>query len=133
MTYIIRLPWPPAKSSPNGSQRDFHGKARAGKAYKEACAWECKIRDIKPVDFDTADVTITFFPPDKRRRDLDNLLASAKRGLDAVSEAIGVDDGKWHRVTLERGPVVGNGCLLVQVQPYTAERRVTVPLEGQIS
>ena len=37
----LTLPWPPAKSSPNGPQGDFYGKAAAGKKYKNACLLEC--------------------------------------------------------------------------------------------
>src|SRR3546814_7576318 len=50
-----------------------------------------KAARLKPVDGPMA-LRIEFYPPDKRRRDLDNMLASFKYGIDAVAEAMGVDD-----------------------------------------
>ena len=48
------------------------------------------------------DLDITFHPPDNRRRDLDNMLASIKSGLDGISDALGVDDSTW-TLTIRRG------------------------------
>ena len=45
---------------------------------------------------------ITFHAPDNRHRDMDNMLASIKAGIDAVAKAIEVDDSRWDLV-LERG------------------------------
>jgi len=126
--YLIRLPWPPAKTSPNASkQGDWRAKSGAAKAYKQTCAWECRIRQVRPVQADAVDVEITFCPPSLRRYDLDNLLARAKQGLDAVAEAIGVDDGDWRSVRLVRGEKAKNGCVMVHVNPL-----VNVPVIGEI-
>lgn len=57
---------------------------------------------------------ITFNPPDRRKRDLDNLLASIKSHLDGVADVIGVDDSKWG-LTLVRGEVVKGGAVKVEV------------------
>jgi crossover junction endodeoxyribonuclease RusA len=113
---LVRLPWPPAKSSPNGGQRDFRGKARAGKAYKDTCAKECWAQAIRRMDADAASVVVTFHPPIARAYDLDNALAKAKRGLDAVSEAVGIDDAKWSEIRLKRGEKVKGGCVLVELR-----------------
>jgi len=37
-------------------------------------------------------VKITFYPPDKRHRDADNMIASMKAGFDGVADALKVDD-----------------------------------------
>ena len=63
------------------------------------------------------EVNIIFCPPDNRRRDLDGCLTRAKRGLDALSEAIGVDDSRWNVITLERGDKVRGGSVIVSVIP----------------
>lgn len=61
------------------------------------------------------DVKVIFYPPNKRRRDMDNMLASIKAALDAVSEAWGVDDSRF-RLTLEVACVVKGGSVLLEVQ-----------------
>ena len=61
-----------------------------------------------------AHVTLCFCPPDRRRRDLDNLLASFKQGIDAISEAMGVDDSKFS-YTLTRGEPVKGGVVQVTI------------------
>lgn len=113
--YLIRLPWPPAKSSPNGSQGDYHGKAKAGAAYKLTCGQECMAQGVRRQTWDGADVSITFHPPTLRAYDLDNALAKCKRGLDAISEALGVDDADWLSMTLHRGDKVKGGCVMVDI------------------
>jgi crossover junction endodeoxyribonuclease RusA len=114
--YLIRLPWPPAKSSPNGSQGDYRGKARAGAAYKATCGKVCMEYGVRRQPWGGADVSITFHPPTARAYDLDNALAKCKRGLDALSEAVGVDDADWLSMTLHRGEKVKGGCVLVHLK-----------------
>jgi len=54
-------------------------------------------------------VTITAFPPDKRKRDLDNLL---KAPLDALQFLYG-DDSKICELTIKRGAVMkGSRCFI---------------------
>lgn len=115
--YLIRLPWPPAKSSPNGSQGDYLGKARAGKSYKQECAWECKRQGVRKMACDRVSVEITYYPPTGHRIDWDNMAVRAKRGWDAVAEAIGVDDSKWWPVTCDKGDKTPGGCVLVHIKP----------------
>lgn len=113
----VELPWPPIKSSPNGSQGDWRGKARAGRDYKRDCWAVIKAAGIAPIGANEVEVNIIFCPPDNRRRDLDGCLTRAKRGLDALSEAIGVDDSRWNVITLERGDKVRGGSVIVSVLP----------------
>lgn len=116
----IILPWPPAAISPNGSQGKFWAKASAAKAYKATCWAICKERNVRPVEAVAVEATIIFCPPTARRYDLDNALARIKQGLDAIAEAIGVDDSKWRSITLERGERCKNGGVIVhihEVQP----------------
>ena len=102
MKQTVSLPWPAKELSPN-ARTHWAAKARAVKGYRLACAWhaaEQKIRKMKaPIS-----ATITFHPPSRRRMDIDNMLARAKAGIDAVSDAIGVDDSRWE-FTLIRGDI----------------------------
>lgn len=60
-------------------------------------------------------VTLTFCPPDKRRRDLDNLLAAMKAHLDGVAAALLMDDREFEPVTLKRGEVRKGGAVVLEV------------------
>lgn len=91
----VTLPWPPRACSPNGQHGHWRTRWRAKKQYQEACAWQCRADGVKPIAADRVVVHIEFVKPSRRRMDLDNALASIKSGLDAVSEAIGIDDSKW--------------------------------------
>lgn len=60
-------------------------------------------------------LSLTFCPPDKRRRDLDNLLAAMKPDFDGVSQALGVDDQLFEPLTLRRGEPVKGGRVVLEV------------------
>ncbi len=113
----VTIPWLPKGYNPNGSQRNTIGKRDAARKYKLACAWLCKAQGIKPVGWEGAVVFITFHPPSRRAYDLDNALARCKHGLDAIAEAIGVDDAKWHSISLVRGEVRKGGEIIVELRP----------------
>ncbi len=62
-------------------------------------------------------VSITVHPPDRRRRDLDNLL---KGPLDALEHAgVYLDDGQIDRLEIERGDVMRGGRVVVRIEEMT--------------
>lgn len=101
----ISFPWPPAALSPN-ARVHWATKAKAAKKYKEDCRWVCKA-SRRCGDLALGDVDITFHPPSKRRADADNMLASFKVGLDAISEFTGIDDSKFAISFRKSDPVKG--------------------------
>jgi crossover junction endodeoxyribonuclease RusA len=105
------LPWPPRILWPNAR---VHHMAlyRAKKLYATECAFLCIQNKTRVMhDAERIAARITFFPPDRRRRDMDNMLAAIKAGIDQVAQHIGVDDSKWTMTlavspeTRERGGV----------------------------
>jgi hypothetical protein len=136
---LVRLPWPPSKTSKNGSQGDFIGKAKAAKSYKATCAWECKVQAVPQLQAE-GDVTvvITYHPPRRGRVDWDNLAARCKQGFDAVAEHVGIDDGRWWPVACHRGEPVKGGAVLVHIKTEAGAWRsigelVQVPIIGEIT
>lgn len=97
MRLTFSLPFPPSGLNPNRSRRDHWAKtAKARKAYRDACGWECKAWGVNRFKADEVHLHIEFHPPDNRRRDRDNLIAAFKAGQDAIAEILGVDDSTIH-------------------------------------
>ena len=88
---IVRLPWPDRKLSPN-ARVHWAVKAKAVKLARETACVLTKLKLIHGVGITASDLHLTFCPPDKRRRDRDNMIASAKAYIDGISDAIGIDD-----------------------------------------
>jgi crossover junction endodeoxyribonuclease RusA len=91
---IINLPWPPKELSPN-STLHWAKKAKYKKMYRETC-WVLALESKVKVDtLGKIPITITFYPPDKRHRDADNMVASIKAGLDGIADALKVNDRQF--------------------------------------
>lgn len=124
------FPWPHKDLSPN-ARVDRWTKAKRVKAYRQGVAWEAKAAGIKPMPVGETHVTITFLPPDRRPRDIDNMLASVKAALDGIADVVQVDDS-WWTLTIKRGDVVPGGRVMVSIS-QTAADAVLIPFAGQIS
>lgn len=116
---MIRLAWPPKELNPN-ARVHFHQKARAAKAYRDSAYWLAK---SSPVDSgnneyneDETQITlqIQFLPPDKRKRDLDNMLSSIKSGLDGIADALCINDQRF-ALNISRGAPVKGGKVMVAI------------------
>ena len=105
------LSWPPAALSPNG-RTHWAKKAKAAKTYRtEAWALAKAAKLIAPDG--PLGLAIEFYPPDARRRDLDNMLASVKHAIDGIAEAIGVDDSRFSYTITRRDPIKGGRVSIV--------------------
>ena|SRR5690625_661174 len=45
-------------------------------------------------------VSIAFYQPDRRKRDIDNMLGAIKNHLDGIAKALGIDDSQFRPLTL---------------------------------
>lgn len=116
----VTLPWPPTALNPNTARRlHWSKRAKAAKRYKKDCGWICQAARLRPVAFSEAAVAITFHPPDAQRRDLDNMLAAIKAGLDAISIAIDVDDSLF-ALSISRGSPIAGGAVVVRISDAAA-------------
>jgi crossover junction endodeoxyribonuclease RusA len=91
----VKLPWPPKELSPN-SNLHWAKKAKKKKEYRTTCwalALESKLK--APEGDGRINMEITFYPPDKRHRDADNMVASMKSGLDGLADALRVNDKRF--------------------------------------
>lgn len=106
---MISLPFPPAKLSPN-SRCHWAQKARVFKLYKFQCF--AVLSQYRQELWGRDSFELRFLPPDRHRRDLDNMLAAAKALLDAVSEVCGVDDSKFNLKIAKGEPVKGGAVVI---------------------
>lgn len=100
MVLTTNLPWPPKELNPN-ARVHWAKLAKVKKSYRQHCAWQAVRDGLKRQSPECAPaVHLTFCPPNKRRRDWDNLLASMKAGLDGLSDVLGIDDSRF-RISFE--------------------------------
>lgn len=83
MTIQLLLPWPPSVNRYWLARGNTRFISKAGIAFREAVERECEQMGIKPLEGRLA-VHIALFPPDRRVRDIDNIL---KALLDACEHA----------------------------------------------
>lgn len=110
---MIELPWPHKDLSPN-ARVHFRAKAAAAKAYREQAYWLAKASPLAMPNEGGIGLRFDFHPPDARKRDLDNMLASIKSAIDGIADAHEVNDqrfGFW----LSREAPVKNGRIVVSV------------------
>jgi crossover junction endodeoxyribonuclease RusA len=93
----VTLPWPPASLSPN-SRCHWRVKASVGKKYRADVYYLCKaakLSVLEPQGNGRIHISLHFYPPDNRRRDLDNCVSSLKWGLDGLAEALKINDERF--------------------------------------
>lgn len=115
MTQRLELPWPDKALSPN-ARVHWAQKAKAAKQYRNWAYLACRNAGIKA---DKAQgkihLFIDFYPPDKRPRDDDNLIASFKSARDGIADALGVDDKHFVCHPFLQAEIVPGGIVKVKI------------------
>jgi crossover junction endodeoxyribonuclease RusA len=114
----ITLPYPPSANSywrsPNtGKLAGRHLLSEKGRNYREAVkvlCWQLGLKRMRG----RLSVSLVVHPPDRRRRDLDNVLKASFDSLTAGGAW--EDDSQVDRILVERGHVVKDGALKVTIQ-----------------
>lgn len=113
----LRLGWPDKGLSPN-ARLHWSRKSRLVKSARTA-AWGALLEKFGASPHLPAGARISlemmFCPPDRRRRDLDNIIASMKAANDGIADALGIDDSKFIS-TYRMGEPVKGGAVLVTVR-----------------
>ena len=114
MSLSIELPFPP---SVNRMWRSVQGRvliSAEGRSYRKAVADQVLVQRAAKQLAGRLAVSIFAFPPDKRRRDLDNLFKSV---LDALTHAgVWLDDEQIDALSIRRGHAVAPGSVRVEVR-----------------
>ncbi|HNT40043.1 MAG TPA: hypothetical protein PKO45_13085 [Rubrivivax sp.] len=93
----LNLPWPPSGLNPNVRHAHWSQLAGLKRRFRSACAMVAREQGARALQGPPAALAVhlLFVPPDRRRRDLDNCIASMKAGLDGLADVLGVDDSRW--------------------------------------
>ena len=113
----IELPFPP---SVNTYWRTFRGRmliSAKGREYRESVLAAVLHADARKHFVGRLRLAVSMYPPDRRRRDVDNFL---KATLDALTHAgVYEDDSQIDELTIKRGEVREGGALEVFVDELT--------------
>lgn len=134
----LELPFPPPQLSPN-ARVHWREKARVVAAYREGCGWAAKVdgftqhwrRDELPLKSPVR-AAVTFVVPDRRKRDLDNLLAMLKPAWDGLVDAgvLAGDDSERFSVESTEIVVGEPGPLGTKRRGWKRESKVIVVLRS---
>lgn len=95
MKIEVTLPWMPKTLSPN-ARVHWSVKSKAAKAYRATCcALTKEAKLIAPATKERLHLWLDFYPPDRRYRDDDNMVAAFKSGRDGIADALGIDDKRF--------------------------------------
>lgn len=115
---VVEIPWPRRDLSPN-ARVHYLARSRIARKYRLDCYHLAlaALQGQRPA-FRNVDATFEFFPPDRRRRDTDNIIASLKSAQDGLADAIKCDDNKWRTTYTMREPIDGG-----QIRVTITERK----------
>lgn len=109
---MIVLPWFSSELNPNSrlhwSQKIAPRQKQTSDAY-----WLAK-EAPKPEQKEEYALKITFYPPDRRSRDIDNCLAAIKGALDGIARAWGINDKQFKPIMVDLGVVFKYGKITVE-------------------
>lgn len=109
----LELPYPP---SVNHYWRHYRGRtviSENGLRFRSTVRWILAKRHVVPMT-DRLAVTIEVFPPDHRRRDLDNLLKAIGDSLERGGAFIDDEQVVW--LLIEKNQVVPGGKITVKIE-----------------
>lgn len=114
--FVVRLSYPDKALSPNAPKRHWRYKLPAKQtAFSEGLYTSQPFQGMFNM-FDFLELNLTIFPPDRKKRDLDNVFASMKSAIDGIFKGLGCDDSQVRRVVLEWGAPHENGLILLRLE-----------------
>ena len=106
----IILPSPNPALMPNRKHGRHWAATQQAKARQEAYLLSGSLK------YTGGGLKITFYTPDARKRDLDNLLAAMKPALDGMAQAIGVDDALFRPLLIDKVKAESRKAARVEIE-----------------
>src|SRR3546814_15071481 len=94
MSNSVRLTWPDRASHPN-SRGHWSKRAKANKAMRKAAYYLTLGANVKAPENGDIRVVLTFYPPDRRQRDRDNLLSNRSEERREGKECVRTCRSRW--------------------------------------
>jgi crossover junction endodeoxyribonuclease RusA len=94
---VLILPWPARVLHPNSRPHWAQRSAATKKARTDAKLLTLAWRSVhpEPLPDGLLHLWLDFYPPNKRKRDDDGLLAAFKAQRDGIADALGIDDSRF--------------------------------------
>lgn len=122
----VTLPFPPSALSPN-ARLHWSKRSKAAKAYRHACYVLALEADLRAVPWEgDIHVWIDFYPPDRRHRDDDNMVAAFKSGRDGLADALKVNDKRFRIHPFVKDEI--GGMVRVRLSPGP-DGSISTPME----
>lgn len=103
----IQYPWFPRELNPNWSGH-YMQKAKYKSMYREICKLQTMDAMISQKnEGDYTEMIFTFYKPNKRHSDLDNMLSSSKALVDGLCDALGMNDKMFTKITIIKAEEIG--------------------------
>lgn len=116
----FQIPWPSSALMPNRKHGNHWARTQGAKVSAKHDGYYAAKNALglnSLVPSDRVAVRLTFAMPDRRPRDLDNLLSACKPALDGIAHALGVNDRAFKPLTLTDGIDANKtGFVLVEIQ-----------------
>lgn len=111
----LELSWPDKRLSPN-ARLHWANLHSAKAAAARIAGMECLVQHVpRNINAKRVVAGFVFLPPDRRARDLDNLVTAMKAAQDGIAKWIGVDDSRWVP-TYEIGEPVKGGKVIINLR-----------------
>lgn len=103
----IIFPWFPKELNPN-STCYFRKKAQIKALYRtEGYNRTMEALQTQDIDKNVKEMRFTFYKPDNRHRDADNMLAAMKSGIDGMADALGINDRQFKTIVIHVADKIG--------------------------
>ena len=115
----LDLPWPPSVNAMYANVRGRKVKTKVARKYQENVAKICLCVGAGRKYSGSIKVSIDAYPPDRRRRDIDNILKSL---LDSIQAgAVYKDDSQIIELFVRKNPSDGDGRVNVFIEEIGPE------------
>lgn len=117
----VTLPWPDRALWQN-SRVHWTVRRSATKSHRQRAHFEAQWAGSRHLRITGQPLLVwAIHPPDKRRRDLPNVIGALKPAIDGIQDALGIDDRHFlHQWPQHFGEPVKGGLIIVKISSHEA-------------